>query len=212
MARHRVRRDAQPPPPGWHDYVEHAAEWILHHKFTVIVAAALVIGLLGLAWAHWRQAQGREAQAWEVMAQSTTLDELRRALPELEGTRAYPWAANQVATDLYRRGHFQEARRTLEPVVSDPELDPYPRGYCLYLVGCTYVEEGRADQARESLEKALTVNPESSFLRERVTRVLDSLEGWPPAGSGVEGVERGSVGVSQDTDTSDRSQGSDSEP
>jgi len=212
VAKHRVRRDAQPPSAGWHDFVEHASERILHHKFTVIVAAGLVIGLLGVAWAHWRQSQGHEAQAWQIMAQSTTFDELRRALPQLEGTRAYPWAADQVATYLYRRGRFQEARRVLEPVVSDPEVDPYPRGYCLYLVGCAYLEEGRTEEGRESLGKALTVNPESSFLRERVTRVLNSLKGWPPVGSGVEGVERGSVGPSQNTDASDRSQGSDSEP
>ena len=210
MARHRVRRDAQPPPPGWHDYVEHAAEWILHHKFTVIVAAALVIGLLGLAWAHWRQARGHEAQAWETMAQCATIDELRRALPELEGTRAYPWATMQAATYLYRSGRVQEARRTLEPVVSDPELDSYPRGYCLYLVGCTYLEEGRTEEARKSLEKALTVNAESPFLRELVTQVLGSLEQWPPVGSQPEETEAGPPGAPQQT--GDGSQGSDSRP
>ncbi len=212
MARHKVRRDAQPPPPGWHDHVEHAAERILHHKFTVIVAAALVIGLLGLVWSHWRQERGRETRAWETMAQAQGLDDLRLALPELQGTTVHPGAALQVGRHLYRLGRYQEARRTLEPVAGDSGLDPYPRGYCFYLVGCTYLEENRTEEARKSLEKALTVNSESPFLRELVTQVLDSLEQWPPVGSRVEGVERGSVGVSQDTDTGDRSQGSDSEP
>lgn len=188
MAKRRVRRDALPPAPGLHQYAEHAAEFVFRYKFTVIVALALVVGALGLTWMHWHRARGSEARAWETFGQSRR-DELRRALPELQGTGAYPWASLQVAAGLYHQGRLADAHALLEPVALDPDLDPYPRGYCLYVLGCIYAEQGRTAQAKNCLKNALTVNEKSSFLQGLVTRQLVALDGWPPTDAGSEKAE-----------------------
>jgi predicted negative regulator of RcsB-dependent stress response len=176
------RRDQPPPSAGLHEYAERAAEWILRYKFTLVVVVVLVVGAAALTGWRRRGAQAEEVQAWQRMAESQTAAELRLALPELDGTSAYPWAALRLGSYLYRQEEFEEARRVLEPVVSDPELAPYPRGYCFYVLGCIYLEGGRTAQAKIALEKALTEGHESPFLQELVSRVLTALADWPPAG------------------------------
>lgn len=186
MAKRKPRRPAPAAGPGLHEYAEHAAEWVLHYKFTLIVAAAVVVGVAVLAGSRRRGARTSEVQVWEKLTtlgrRGQDLEGLRADLSELEGTSAYPWAALKVAARFYYRGRFQEARAILEPVAENPEVAPYPRGYSLYLLGCLYIETDQPTQARKSLEKALTVNGESPFLQELVRAQLEALRDWPPEG------------------------------
>ena len=211
MAKRRTRRDATPPPPGLHEYAEHAAEFVFRYKFTVIVALALVVGALGLTWMHWHRARGSDVRAWEIFSQSR-LDELRRALPELEGTTAYPWASLEVAAALYHQGRLAEAQALLEPVALDPELDPYARGYCLYVLGCIHAEQGETAQAKKCLKNALTVNEKSSFLQELVVRQLAALDGWPPTDAGSEQVETEPEDLTTSPDRETSGEESDAKP
>jgi len=197
-----------------HEYAEQAADWILRYKFTVIAAAAVVVGALVLLGARRHQAKGGETEAWERLAPggSQNQAELQLSLPQLEGTTVYPWASLRVAASLYRRGRFADARAVVEPVAGDLEVDAYARGYCLYLLGCTYAEEAQTAQAKKSLEKALTVNDKSPFLQALVTRQLQALDGWPPTDTASEKAETEPAGVTpgRDPDTSD--EGSDGKP
>ena len=199
MARRQLRRDAQPEPPTLHEYVERAADWVLRYKLTVIVVAAVVICALVVIGLRREEARGDEAQAWERFGQSQGPVELRLALSELEGTTAYPWAALRAATGFYREERFEEARQVLEPVVADPQVDPYPRAYCLYVLGCIAVEEGQPAEAKNYLEKALTCGQESPFLRERAEEILAALADWPPPHWGEQASEASSEDASAGT-------------
>lgn len=195
MAKRKPQTRNAPSGPSLHEYAERASEWILHYKFTVIAAAAVLLGALVLIWVRGHEARASEARAWAEVTRlgAEDLEGLRAGLAELEGTSAYPWAVLEAAVRLYHRGDFQEARSLLEPVAENPEIDPYPRGYCLYLLGCIYLETERPGPARKSLEKALTVNGKSPFLRELVSGQLEALKDWPPGGRSDSGGEAGSA-------------------
>jgi len=189
VAKRPTRKAKEPEAPSLHEYVEHAADRILEHKFTIVVALSLVVVALVFLGVRRREAAGGEARAWELFSLSQDPAALRLVLSEVEGSTAYPWAVRQVAGNLYRQGKFGEARRLLEPLVDQPDVGPRARGYCLYTLGCVCLEEGQVAQARKHLEKALTYAEESPFLRERVSGTLTALEDWPLAAWSAEGGE-----------------------
>ena len=173
------RQHATPPPPGFHEYAEAAAEWFFRYKFTVLVAVALVVGAVVL-WAGRGSSSGKETRAWKAYADAATPEELEQSLPRFKGTSAYPWAALRLGTFYYDRERYQDAERVLEPLTTDEQASAYPRGLALYVLGCTYVEMGHEAQAKNSFEKALTVNGQSPFLKELVAREEAALKDWPP--------------------------------
>jgi hypothetical protein len=176
------RRDATPPARGFHEYAEAAAEWVFRYKFTVIVTVALLVGVAVL-WARRGGGSPGDARAWETFSRAATAPELEQALPGLKGTSAYPWAALRLGTYYYDRERFPDAERMLEPLAADDKVPAYPRGLALYVLGCTYLEAGDAAQAKNSFEKALTVDGKSPFLQELVARQEEVLKDWPPKAS-----------------------------
>jgi len=173
------RRDATPAPPGFHEYAEAAAEWVFRYKFTVIVAVAVLAGVV-LLWARRGGGSAGESRAWEKFSAAATAEELERDLGALKGTSAYAWAALRVGSFYCTEDRFTDAERVLEPLADDEEAPAYPRGLALYVLGCAYLEAGNVAQAKNSFEKALTVNTKSPFLQGLVARQEAALVDWPP--------------------------------
>ena len=173
------RRDATPAPASFHEYAEAAAEWVFRYKFTVIVAVAVLVGVV-LLWARRGGRSAGESRAWEKFSEAATAEELEQNLGGLKGTSAYPWAALRVGSFYYGQHRFTDAERVLEPLAADEKAPAYPRGLALYVLGCAYLEVGNVVQAKNSFEKALTVNGKSPFLQELVARQQAALKDWPP--------------------------------
>jgi hypothetical protein len=176
------RRDATPPAWGFHEYAEAATEWVFRYKFTVIVTAALLVGVVALWVVRGGRSTG-DTRAWQMLSEATTAPELEQALPGLKGTSAYSWAALRLGAYYYQRDKFTDAERVLEPLATDDKAPAYPRGLALYVLGCTYLEAGDTTQAKNSFGKALTVNGKSPFLQELVGQQEAVLKDWPPKAS-----------------------------
>jgi tetratricopeptide (TPR) repeat protein len=179
------RRDATPAPASFHEYAEAAAEWVFRYKFTVIVAVAVLVGVV-LLWARRGGRSAGESRAWEKFSEAATAEELEQNLGGLKETSAYPWAALRVGSFYYGQHRFTDAERVLEPLADDEKAPAYPRGLALYVLGCAYLEVGNVALAKNSFEKALTVNEKSPFLQELVARQEAALVDWPPKASAGE--------------------------
>ena len=176
------RRDATPAPAGFHEYAEAAAEWVFRYKFTVIVAVAVLVGVV-LLWARRGGGSAGDTRAWQTFSQAATAGELEQDLGGIKGTSAYPWAALRLGSFYYGQHRFTDTERVLEPLAADEKAPAYPRGLALYVLGCAYLEVGNVAQAKNSFEKALTVNAKSPFLQELVARQEAALKDWPPKAS-----------------------------
>jgi hypothetical protein len=172
------RRDATPPARGFHEYAEAATEWVFRYKFTVIVTAVLLVGVV-VVWARRGGGSPGDTRAWETFSAATTGPQLEQALTGLKGTSAYPWAALRLGTYYYDHERFTDTERVLKPLADDEKAPAHQRGLALYVLGCTYLEAGDAAQAKNSFEKALTVDGKSPFLQELVAREEAVLKDWP---------------------------------
>jgi tetratricopeptide (TPR) repeat protein len=177
------RQHAAPPAPGFHEYAEAATDWVYRYKFTLVLAAALLVGAL-VVWNRRGGGSASEDRAWRTFAEATSAAEEEQMLPSLKGTTAYGWAALRLGTYYYWEEKYADALRVLEPLATDEKAAEYPRGLALYTLGCTYMEVGDDAQAKKSFEKALTVNGKSHFLQELVARQEAALKDWPPREAG----------------------------
>jgi len=182
VAKRPIRRDLKPEAPSIHEYLEHAADWVLEYKFTVAMVAVLAIALLVYLSHRGRAARADETGAWQTFRGSQNAEDLRLALPELKDTSAYPWAAIRLGTLYYWDQKYDEAIRVVEPVVRDPEVAEVPRAFAYHLLGCAYAEAGDTDEAKVHLKKALTYGKESPYLQGLTQGTLQALKDWPPAG------------------------------